>query len=141
MEYWSPFSFYGETRWLVCTRRNWKPSQSEFLSKDAGPFLKFLSSVFRCFFRIFANRLPGFLISTLTLANVENFFKCKHTFKCKYKCEYKRVWFKYICVVWYWKLHFYCLTCSVTDFRDLIFKIEMLLVFQIRQISILLISN
>ena len=26
--------------------------------------------------------------------------------------------FKYICVVCYLKLRFYCLTCSFTDFRD-----------------------
>ena len=34
--------------------------------------------------------------------------------------------FKYICVVCYLILRFYCLICSVTNFRDLILKIEML---------------
>ena len=34
------------------------------------------------------------------------------------KNEYEKCSFKYICVVYYLKLCFYCLTLSVTDFRD-----------------------
>ena len=49
-------------------------------------------------------------------------YKCKHLCKyllqCNYKCEHKSLFFKNICVVGYLKLRFYCLTCSVADFRD-----------------------
>ena len=58
----------------VCTSRNWKPTQREILSKDAGPFIKTFSFS-RCFSHIFAiaNQLAGFSISRL--ASVEDFFK------------------------------------------------------------------
>ena len=58
----------------VCTSRNWKPTQREILSKDAGPFIK-IFSFSRCFSHIFAiaNQLAGFSISRL--ASVEDFFK------------------------------------------------------------------
>ena len=79
-------------------------------------FLKLFS--FGCFFLIFAvaNKLPGFSISRS--ANAENFLKANIFLNCKYKCEYEKFSFKYICVVYYLKLCFYCLTWSVTDFRD-----------------------
>ena len=89
---------------------------SEFLSKDAESFLKVFS--FGCFLNIFtvANKLSGFSINKL--ANVEDFLNANVFLNCKYKCEYERFSFKYICVVYYLKLCFYCLTWSVTDFRD-----------------------
>ena len=70
--HWSRCFTYGGTRWLICTRRNWKPSQSEILIKHVCPFLNLF--FFRCFSHIFAiaNQLPGFSISRL--ANVEDFF-------------------------------------------------------------------
>ena len=76
--------------WLICTSRNWKLSQSENLSKDAGLFLK-ISFVFRCFSDIFdiANQLPGF--SNSRLSNVEDFLNVNIAFQCKYKYEYKRL--------------------------------------------------
>ena len=79
---WSQCSSYGETRRLICTSRNWKLSQSEFLGKDADPFFKFYS--LGIFFHIFtlANQLPGFSISRL--ANVEDFFNVNMFFNCKY---------------------------------------------------------
>ena len=46
-------------RWLLCTSRKWKLSQSEFLSKDVGPFLKIF--FFGCFFQIFED------VSSLTI--------------------------------------------------------------------------
>ena len=59
-------------------------------SKDAGPFLKTLF-FFKCFSYIYtiANQLPGFSISRS--ANVEDFDNVNVFFKCKYKCEYKRL--------------------------------------------------
>ena len=44
-----------------------------------------------CFSHIFAiaNQLPGFFI--IRLANVEDYFNVNTFFKCKYKCEYKRL--------------------------------------------------
>ena len=79
-------------------------------------FLKLFS--FGCFFHIFtvANKLPGFSINKL--ANVEDFLNANIFLSCKYKCEYEKFSFKYICVVYYLKLCSYCLTWSVTDFRD-----------------------
>ena len=52
---------------------------------------------------------------------VRLYVKLNVFFNCKYKCEiYLNIFesFKYICVVRYLKLRFYCLTCSFTDFRD-----------------------
>ena len=71
---WSRCSFYGETRRLICTSRNWRLSQTEFLTKDADPFLAddFSSGVFSHIFTI-ANELTVFSISRL--ANMEDFFK------------------------------------------------------------------
>ena len=66
---WSPCSTYKEIKWLICTSRNWKLSQSEISSKGAGPFLK-ISFSFRCFSHIFAiaKQLPGFsIISTISM--------------------------------------------------------------------------
>ena len=64
---------YGESRRLICTRRNWKLSQTEFLTKNADLFLKmfFLQSFFHIF--TIANELTGFSISTF--ANMEDSFK------------------------------------------------------------------
>ena len=85
-----------------------KTAQSEFLSKDADSFLKIFS--FGCFFHIFTvvNQLSRFSISRL--ANVEDFLNANIFLNCKYKCEYEKLSFKYICVVCYLKLCFYCLT-------------------------------
>ena len=71
-----------------------------------------------CFFHIFTvvNQLPGFSISRL--ANVDDFLNVNIFFNCKYKCKDENSSFKYICVVFYLKLCFYCLTWSFTDFRD-----------------------
>ena len=104
-------------RRFICSSRNWKLSLSEFLSKDADSFLEFF--FFGCFFHIFtvANQLPGFSISRL--ANVDDFLNANILLNCKYKCDYEKFSFKYIYVVCYLKLCFYCLTWSVTNFRDL----------------------
>ena len=94
---WSRWSAYRETRWLICTRRNWKLSQSEIFSNDAGPFLK-MSFLFSCFSHIFtiAGQLPGFFI--ITLANIKDFLNVNILFKFKYKCEYKRLFiWMYLC--------------------------------------------
>ena len=75
---------------------------------------------------------------------MEDLFSVKVFFKCRYECKYKQLLFKYICVVCYLKLPFYCLACSailnlnwVSLFHNtelsrifLIFEIEMLLEFQ-----------
>ena len=97
--HWSRFSTYGESRRLVCTYRNWKPSQSEILSKHVGPFIK-ISFLFRCFSQIFAkpNQLPGFSISKL--ANVEGFLNVNINMNIN---DYS---FKCICVVCYLNLVF-----------------------------------
>ena len=82
-------------------------------------FLPLLYSLlFGGFFLIFtvANKLPGFSINRLT--NVEDFLNENIILNCKYKCEYEIFSSKYICVVYYLKLYFYCLTWPVTDFRD-----------------------
>ena len=85
--------------------------------------------------------IPGFSISRL--ANVEDFFNVNIFFKCKY-VRINDYSFKYVCVVCYLKIRFYCLTFSAmsnlnsADFTTpnsqsseiLILKIEMLLEFQ-----------
>ena len=78
------------------------------------------------FFHIFtiANQLPGFSISRL--ANVEDFLNVIIFFNCKCKCKHNNFSFKYICVVYYLKLCFYCLTWSVYDFRDFGFALDLL---------------
>ena len=55
-----------------------------------SPFLNIYFTL-RCFSHSFAiaNQLPGFSISRL--ANVEDFFDVGMLFKCKYKCEYSRL--------------------------------------------------
>ena len=95
--HWSWCFTYGENRWLICTSRNCKQSQSEILSKHIGTFLK-ISFFFRSLSHIFAiaNQLPGFSINRL--ANVEDFLNVNIIFKCKYKCEYKRLFTQiYVC--------------------------------------------
>ena len=93
----------------VYTNRNWKLSQSNIISKEAGPFLKI--SFFRCFSHIFAiaNQLPGFSISRL--ANVEDFFNVNMFYK-NINVSINDNSFKYICVIYYLKLWFYCLISS-----------------------------
>ena len=86
----------------------------------------FLSDAFFLIF-IVANKLLAFSINRL--ANVDDILNANMFLNC-YKCEYKKISFKYICVVYYLKLCFYCLTWSVTDSEILVLKIEMLLVFQ-----------
>ena len=70
---WSRCSFYGETRRLICTSRNWELSQTEFLTKDADLFLKCF--FFRRFFHVFTigNELTSLSINRL--ANMEGFFE------------------------------------------------------------------
>ena len=70
---WSRCSFYGETRRLICTSRNWELSQTEFLTKDADLFLKCF--FFRHFFHVFTigNELTSLSINRL--ANMEGFFE------------------------------------------------------------------
>ena len=101
-----------------CTSRNWKPSQREILSKDAGPFIKTFS-FFRCFSYIFliVNQLAGFSISRL--ASVEDFFNVYVFFKCYIYFLNVNIYvsisdylFNYIYFMCYVKLCFYCLTCS-----------------------------
>ena len=137
----------------ACTSRNWKPCQREILNKDAGPFIRmFLFS--RCFSHIFAiaNQLAGFSISRL--ASVEDFFNVYIFFKCKYICEYKRLftWIYLSSVLRKISLLLPHLFCNVefefTWFLStkqsseiLILKIKMLLEFQNRQILKLLGSN
>ena len=53
--------------------------------------------------------IPGFSISRL--ANVEDFFNVNIFFKCKY-VRINDYSFKYVCVVCYLKIRFYCLTFS-----------------------------
>ena len=111
-------SMFRLRRNQVCTSRNWKPSQREILSKDAGPFIKiFFFS--RCFSYIFAitNQLACFSISRL--ASVEDFFNVYIYFKCyiyflnvNIYVSIKDYLFRYIYLVCYLKFHFYCLTCS-----------------------------
>ena len=85
--------------------------------------------------------IPGFSISS-RLANVEDFFNVDIFFKCK-DVRINGYVFKYVCVVCYLKIRFYCLTFSAmsnlnsADFTTtnqsseiLILKIEMLLEFQ-----------
>ena len=90
-------------------------------------FLKFFLS--GEFFHIFtvANKLPGFSINRL--ANVEDFLNA-NILNCKYKCEYEKFSFKYICVVYYLKLRFIASLGQSPISEILVFKIEMLLVFQ-----------
>ena len=87
-------------------------SESNF-KYDADTFLK-ISFFFRCFSHFFAiaNQLPGFAIDRL--ANAEDFFNVNILSKCKLNinmsiCDYSS---KYICIVCYLKLRFYCLPCS-----------------------------
>ena len=92
--HWSRYSTYGETRWLISTSKNWKPSQSEFLSKHVGPFHK-ISFSFTCFSHIFAiaNHLTGSSINRL--ANVFIYF-----LNVNIKCEYKRLFIQiYVCTM------------------------------------------
>ena len=126
----------------VHTSRNWKPSQREVLSKDAGPFTKmFFFS--RCFSYIFAraNQLAGFSISRL--ASVEDFFSVYIYFL--YVNVYVSIndyLFKYIYLVY----HLFCnVEFEFSWFHNtkqsseiLILKIEMLIEFQNRRILILL---
>ena len=98
----------------VCTSRNWKLSQREILSKDAGPFIKiFFFS--RCFSHIFAiaNQLAGFYISRLV--SVEDFFNIYiyiYVLNVSICVNINDYLFKYIYLVFYVKFHFCCLTCS-----------------------------
>ena len=81
----------------------------KFYVKDAGPFVKI--SFFRCFSHIFAiaNQLPAFSISRL--ANVEDFFNVNMFYK-NINVSINDNSFKYICVICYLKLWFYCLISS-----------------------------
>ena len=56
------------------------------------------------FFHVFtvANKLSGFSINRL--ANVEDFLNANIFLNCKYKYEYEKFSFKYICAVYYLKL-------------------------------------
>ena len=40
---WNRRSTYGESRWLICTSRNWKPSQSKILKQNVKKFKKLLT--------------------------------------------------------------------------------------------------
>ena len=95
----------------VCTSRNWKPSQREIISKDAGPFLKF-SFFIRCFSHIFAiaNKLPGFSISRR--ASVEDFFNVYIFWNVNTYVSINGYLLKYNYLLCCLKFRFYCLTCS-----------------------------
>ena len=137
----------------VCTSRNWKPSQREILSKDAGPFIKiFFFS--KCFSHIFAiaSQLVGFSISWS--ASVEDLFNVYIFCKCKYICEYKRLFIQIYLSSMLRKISLFLphLFCNVefefSWFHNtkqspeiLILKIEMLPEFQNRWLLRLLGSN
>ena len=91
-------------------------------------FFKFLT-----FSGVFLISIPGFSISRL--ANVEDFFNLNIFFKSKYLSinDYS---FKYVCIVCYLKMSFYCFTCriwfqlihdTIKSSEILILKREMLL--------------
>ena len=81
------------------------------LNKDGGPFLK-MSFFFKCFSHIFAtaNQLPGFSISRL--ADMEDFLMYIYFVNVNINVSINNYSFKYICVVCYLKLRFYCLPPS-----------------------------
>ena len=99
-------SIFRLKRNQVCISRNWKLSQSKIWSKDAGLFLK-ISFFFSCFSHFFAIavQLTGFSISRL--ANLEDV-----NINVNIKVSISDYLFKYICLVCYLKIYFYCLTCS-----------------------------
>ena len=128
--------------WLICASRNWKLSQSEVLSNDASSSLK-MSCSFRYFSHIFAivNQLPCFSINRL--ANVEEFFNVNIFWKCKYKCQYKGLFFQiHLCSILLKTSillpHLFCnvefefswFHISEQSSEILILKIEMPLMFQ-----------
>ena len=114
-------NFFGITHWeslfrlrknQVYTSRNWKPSQREILSKDAGSFLK-ISFFSRYFSHIFfrAKHLVGFSVSRLT--NLEDFFLMyMYCLNINIYVRINDCLFKYNYLVYYLKFLFYWLTCS-----------------------------
>ena len=125
---------------MICTRRNGKPSHSEFLIQDSDLFLKIC--FFRCFSHIFAiaNQLPGFDISRL--ANTGDFFNINIFFEGKCKCEYKQFFSKIFLCSMLLKIFFllpHLLSHRFQRFKFL--KYKCCLCFKIKRISNLLGSN
>ena len=95
----------------VCTSRNWKPSQREILSKDAGPFLNFVSSP-GAFLTYLLKQIKwlvspsvGYQVWRIFLINI--YFLNVNIYVSINDCL-----FKYVYLLCYVKFRFYCPTFS-----------------------------